>query len=424
MATSSPEEFRMSLFEHLAELRGRLLRVTIAVVVLGAISLGFARQLYGLLMLPVLKALPPESAQFVYTSAIEEINVLMKMGLYAGVFLSTPILLWQLWAFVAPGLYDDEKKLAGPFVFAGTVAFLGGAAFCYFVVLPSMFQFLLQHEEVTSVTRSVDTARLREEDALRYLRLGDYDRAGAAARSALGDLGLASSDTAGAMGVRLVPKEDVEAREHLAGLGRLIDATMATASGNAKASVATALLKHEEAVKAFTLGDYALSVRLAKEGGASLTSIAPERTQELADLWRLEEAISTGATSAEAANWTKPMLSMSEQLGLVLVLELAFGVIFQLPLVMAALGLVGLVTSAFLFKYQRHALVVCLILAAVLTPTGDAINLALMAGPMMACYELGVLFVWLVERRRAKMARATALAAPPKNEKKNVGAAL
>jgi len=62
--------------------------------------------------------------------------------------------------------------------------------------------------------------------------------------------------------------------------------------------------------------------------------------------------------------------------------------------------MVGLVKSSFLFKYQRHAFVVCLIAAAVITPTGDAVNLALMAGPMLACYEVGVLLVWLVERRR------------------------
>ena len=102
------------------------------------------------------------------------------------------------------------------------------------------------------------------------------------------------------------------------------------------------------------------------------------------------------------------MLSMSEQLTLVLVLELAFGLIFELPLVMAVLGLAGLVTSPFLFKYQRHAFVVCLIAAAVITPTGDAINLALMAGPMLLCYELGVLLVWLIEKRRRNQKEASA----------------
>jgi sec-independent protein translocase protein TatC len=103
---------------------------------------------------------------------------------------------------------------------------------------------------------------------------------------------------------------------------------------------------------------------------------------------------------------------MSEQLSLVLILILALGIIFEMPLVMALLGLVGLVKSSWLFKYQRHALVVCLILAAVITPTGDAVNLALLGGPMMLCYEVGVIAVWFIERRRNKLADSTDLAPP------------
>jgi sec-independent protein translocase protein TatC len=59
-----------------------------------------------------------------------------------------------------------------------------------------------------------------------------------------------------------------------------------------------------------------------------------------------------------------------------------------------------MVKAAWLFKYQRHAFVVCLIAAAIITPTGDAVNLSLMAGPMLLCYELGVLLVWIIEKRR------------------------
>ena len=76
-AAVTPDEYKMSLFEHLAELRTRLLRVTIAVLVLGVLSLTFAREIYGFLMRPVLMSLPSASAQLIYTSAIEELNVLM-----------------------------------------------------------------------------------------------------------------------------------------------------------------------------------------------------------------------------------------------------------------------------------------------------------------------------------------------------------
>jgi len=120
-AERTPEEFRMSLSEHLGELRSRLLRVVISVLVLGAGSLVFAKTLYGLLMRPVLLSLPPEASALVYTSAIEEINVYMKVGLYGGVFLTTPVILYQLWGFVSPGLYEKERKLASPFIVFGTL---------------------------------------------------------------------------------------------------------------------------------------------------------------------------------------------------------------------------------------------------------------------------------------------------------------
>ncbi|HZA50106.1 MAG TPA: twin-arginine translocase subunit TatC, partial [Myxococcaceae bacterium] len=90
----------MSLADHLTELRKRLLRVAVAVLVLGIGALVFARPIFGLLMSPVLDALPPEARSLIYTSGIEEINVLMKVGLYSGIFLSTPVLLWEVWGFV------------------------------------------------------------------------------------------------------------------------------------------------------------------------------------------------------------------------------------------------------------------------------------------------------------------------------------
>ncbi|MER2561250.1 MAG: twin-arginine translocase subunit TatC [Myxococcaceae bacterium] len=401
-AAVTPDEYKMSLFEHLAELRTRLLRVTIAVLVLGVLSLTFAREIYGFLMRPVLMSLPSASAQLIYTSAIEELNVLMKIGLYAGVFMSTPVLLWQIWSFVAPGLYDNEKKLAAPFIVFGTLAFVAGAAFCYFVLLPQMFQFLLQREDVAVITQRIDTGRLREQDALRYLSLGDLDHASALARTAVGDLEAAGEGktTDQGMGLSLISKRSVDVLARLDGLGRLIDATRAGYGDAARPVLAQVMGKRLEAVAAFGLGEYDKAQTLADEAAAILAGVASARTTDFAELWKLERTLSVGVATVESMNWTKPMLSMSEQLSLVLVLELAFGLIFELPLVMMVLGMVGLVSSAFLFKYQRHALVLCLVAAAILTPTGDAVNLALMAGPMLLCYELGVVLVWLVEKRR------------------------
>ncbi len=403
-ATAPVDDFRMSLMEHLSELRTRLLRVTIGILVLGGLSLIFAREIYGFLMRPVLLALPHDASALVYTSAIEEINVLMKIGMYAGIALSTPVLLWQIWGFIAPGLYDTEKKFAGPFIVLGTLAFLAGAAFAYVVILPSMFQFLLQHEDTAAIEHRLSVAGLREQDALRYLRLGDADHAGALARTAIGDL---EADGDGqtkdaAAGLRLVPRPASDVTARLEGLGRLIDAVHAAAPTGNTAVFSQVMARRLDAVKALSDEKFTEANQLADECAALLAGAMPTHTQDVADLWRVERLLGIGRSTADSLNWTRPMLSMSEQLTLVLVLELAFGLIFELPLVMMVLGMVGLVSSSFLFKYQRHAFIVCLIAAAVITPTGDAVNLALMAGPMLLCYELGVFLVWVVEKRRAR----------------------
>ena len=278
-----------------------------------------------------------------------------------------------------------------------------------------MFTFLLQKEETTALNRRLAVARLHEEDAVRALRLGDFVRSAAWARLASGDLKAPgegqTTESPFGLTLTLVPKGDVDVQFRLQGLGRIIDALSAAQGVKASPTLLMVNDKRAEAVKAWGDRDYSRATALLDEAAAMLSGAAPERAGELAAVWELERLLGLAQARTESLNWTKPMLSMNEQLTLVLVLELAFGVIFELPLVMAVLGLVGLVSSSFLFKYQRHAFVVCLILAAVITPTGDAVNLALMAGPMLLCYELGVVLVWIVEKRRAKQAAAEG--APP-----------
>ncbi len=409
-------ELRMSLAEHLGELRKRLLRCTVAVLILGAVSLAFSKTLYGILMRPVLKALPPDAAQLIYTSAIEEINVFMKVGLYAGIFLTTPVILWQVWGFVAPGLYPSERKLAAPFVLVGSLAFLAGTAFCYFVLLDQMFGFLLREERSVALEARLNLGQLREQEALRYLRLGDLALAGKVAKSAHQALSAegegASSPAQGDMGIVLVPKQGAELIARLEGLGRLIDATHDGLGSGARPVLTQVMTQRQAAIDAVGKQSFEEAARVTDAAAAQLAAVSPSRTAEFAELWKLEKDLSLGRARYQSLNWTRPMLAMGEQLTLVLVLELAFGVIFELPVVMALLGLVGLLKASFLIKYQRHAFVVCLIVAAVITPTGDAVNLALMAGPMLLCYELGLLAVWLIEKRRAKNQQDTSLAPP------------
>jgi sec-independent protein translocase protein TatC len=412
-ASTNPDEFRMSLFEHLDELRSRLLRVTLGVFGLGAFSLFFASTLYKLLMRPVLQALPADSSSLVYTSAIEELNVLMKIGLYGGIFLSTPVILWQIWGFIGPGLYENERKFAGPFIFAGTLAFFGGSLFCYLVILPSMFQFLLQKENVVAVQKRVDISKLQAADALRFARLGDFDRAGALARAGIADFEGAerSRDTEGMLGMKINPKESIAARAQLDSLGNFIDALSSRVVDTDKSRLADVVSGHVEALKAFREANFSRTIELCNTTADQLFAVVPAPPQDLSDIWKLHRFAAAGAAEAESVNWTKPMLSMTEQLTLVLVLLLAFGVIFELPLVMMVLGMLGLVKASFFMRYQRHAVVACIVLAAIITPTSDPVNLALMAVPMLLCFEIGVLLVWLVEKRRRE-SEDTTLANP------------
>ncbi len=246
------DDVHLSLREHLVELRHRL---KWAVIFLG---LGFSAAYYWsqptfhFLMRPVLRALPEGEKALHFSSSIEPFLIYLKVGLYAGIFVASPALLWQLWAFIAPGLYRKEKRKILPFVVAATGFFFAGSVFCYLVILPPAFEFLI---------------------------------------------GSAGPDI-------------------------------------------------------------------------------------------------------------RPMLMMDDQLSLVMMLLIAFGIIFEMPLILTFLAMIGLVDYKFLSKYRRHAIVLNTIIAAVVTPTGDPFNLALMAVPMMLCYELGVLGAWVF--RKKEPARLTA----------------
>ena len=395
----SRPDLRMTLFGHLAELRTRLIRCLIAVAVLGTISLIFARPIFFVLMKPVLAALPPDGRSLIYTSGIEEINVLMKVGLYAGLFLTTPVILWQIWGFISPGLLPDERRFAAPFVMLGSLAFMIGALFCYFVLLPTMFQFLLSTGDVGDLQARIEQARTRESEAVRYLRLGEPERAGDLARLASQDLRAAGDGQVVApRGTQLA--SPVELTTRLDALGRLIDAAREGLGPETQPVLRKVMEKRLAALEASAHHDVDHAVQLTDASASALAGVPGAQFTDLSALWTLEKQLSLGKARYAAAAWTKPLLTMSEQLTLVLMLELALGVIFELPLVMTLLGRLGLVKARWLMKYQRHAFVICLIIAAIVTPTGDAINLSIMAGPMFICYELGVLGVWLAERRR------------------------
>ena len=244
---SEPEgEVKASFFEHLTELRIRLIRALLGVAI-GMAAIGiFSEKIYRWLMGPVINSLPEGQRALNYTSYLEPFLVYLKVALYGGIFVSAPWVLWQIWLFVAPGLYKREKKVVFPFLASGTLLFYSGAAFCYFLVMPYAFP----------------------------------------------------------------------------------------------------------------------------------------------------------ALAAIAGDDMRPILTMREQLTLVLAMMLGFGVVFEVPVILGFLAMVGLVSADFLAKYRRHAIVVNTALAAIITPTGDPFNLALMAIPMCIFYEIGIILARILGKKK------------------------
>ena len=138
MARTNPDS--MSFLEHLDELRSRLIHALIALIVGFIVCWGFRDPIFHFLTSPLRHAFP--DIKFIYTSPSEALLLKMKMAFFVGIFLALPYILYQIWAFVAPGLYPHEKAYALPFILAGTLFFMAGAAFGHYYLFPITFGFL------------------------------------------------------------------------------------------------------------------------------------------------------------------------------------------------------------------------------------------------------------------------------------------
>lgn len=130
-----------SLISHLLELRDRLMRAVIVVAVLFVPCAIFSKQLFRLIALPLMDKMP-QGASMIATSVVAPVMAPLKLALFVALFVAMPYVLYQVWAFVAPGLYKREKRFAIPLVVSSIVLFYAGVAFAYFVVFPLMFAFL------------------------------------------------------------------------------------------------------------------------------------------------------------------------------------------------------------------------------------------------------------------------------------------
>lgn len=244
---AKPDE-RLPFTIHLVELRKRLINCVIAVGIGFVISYSYSKELFDFLAVPLMGATQKGNAFMVFTGIIEPFFTYLKISLMGGVILASPVIFHQIWLFIAPGLYPDERKWVVPVIVSASILFMGGVVFGYYVVIPVGFGYFLSF----------------------------------------------------------------------------------------------------------------------------------------------------------ATDTLKPMLAMKEYFSFMIRFLLAFGIVFEMPLVVFFLARLGIVEAKTFIQYRKYAVLVIFIIAAVITPTPDAFSQLLMAGPMIVLYEVGLLLARLFGKKRVK----------------------
>jgi sec-independent protein translocase protein TatC len=230
------DDEKIPFTDHLDELRKRLITCFIAIGVGFAVSYGFSEKLFEILTHPLVSVMK-SGDKIIFTGVAEAFFTYMKVAFIAGIGLASPVIVYQFWMFVAPGLYEKERRLVIPVVLLSTFFFTGGALFGYFIVFPVGFKYLM----------SFGTETIR------------------------------------------------------------------------------------------------------------------------------------------------PMPSMREYMGFASTMLLSFGLVFELPILITFMARLGVVTVAFLKKNRKYAILINFVVAAILTPSPDAVSQILMAGPLMLLYEISII---------------------------------
>ena len=143
----TPDATHKPVLEHLAELRTRILWSMIAMITGTGICYVFVENIYGFLVKPLADAMGPgDSQRLIYTNLTEAFFTYMKVAIFAGVFLTFPILATQIWLFISPGLYKKERRTILPFLICSPILFFLGGATVYYVVLPLAWKFFLSFQ--------------------------------------------------------------------------------------------------------------------------------------------------------------------------------------------------------------------------------------------------------------------------------------
>lgn len=245
----------MSFLEHLEELRRRIIYSVLFVLGGFAACWWKAEVIFGYMQRPIVSALAAHKldTQLVYLNPTEPFNLYLKIGLFAGIFVASPFILYQVWAFIAPGLYKNERRYVLPFMFSTVLLFVAGGAFGYKIVYPAALDFLIGYGQ----------------------------------------------------GLR-------------------------------------------------------------------------------------------------------PMITIGEYTDLFMTIILGLGIVFEMPIIVFFLALMGIVSAKWMWSNLRYSILVIFIIAAILTPTTDIMNMCIFAAPMILLYLLSIGVAWLVHPSRRKKAKEAA----------------
>src|SRR6266567_1660146 len=150
------EATKAPLLDHLIELRSRLIKALIAFGVMFAICFVFAKDIYNILVWPFVWIAGPENSKFIYTALLEYFVTQLKLAMFGAAFLSFPVIAAQLYMFVAPGLYRNERQAFVPYLIATPIFFLLGSLVVYFLVLPMLVRFSIGMQQ----SAGTDTAEI------------------------------------------------------------------------------------------------------------------------------------------------------------------------------------------------------------------------------------------------------------------------
>ena len=154
MSSEDIESTKAPLMEHLIELRSRLIKAVAAFAIMFAICFVFAKDIYNILVWPFVFVAGAENSKFIYTALLEYFITQLKLAMFGAAFLSFPIVAGQIYMFVAPGLYKNERKAFLPYLIATPFFFAAGAAVVYFLVLPMLIRFSLHMQQPGTETEA------------------------------------------------------------------------------------------------------------------------------------------------------------------------------------------------------------------------------------------------------------------------------